>query len=71
MVSNVKIKEKEGEKMRENKEREGKTVRFSIRLPKEEHEWLKARMEESRKGIEYRSINRDIAEMVRYFMEKK
>lgn len=57
--------------MRENKEREGKTVRFSIRLPKEEHEWLKARMEESRKGIEYRSINRDIAEMVRYFMEKK
>lgn len=57
--------------MRENKEREGKTVRFSIRLPREIHRWLKERMEISRENGEYKSINRDIEEMVRYFKDNK
>lgn len=56
--------------MRTNKEREGKTVRFSIRLPKEVHRWLKERTERSKKEGRYRSINRDIEEIVRKEMKE-
>ena len=52
--------------MRENKEKEGKTIRFSIRLPKEEHKWLKEKSEGSRKRVgEYKSMNEYITEIVR------
>ena len=48
-----------------NKEKTGKTVRFSIRLDRELHEKLKKRMEESRENGRYRSMNRDIEELVK------
>lgn len=51
--------------MRENKEREGKTVRFSIRIPKEVHEWLKEKSAMSREVIgEYRSMNEYITNLL-------
>lgn len=51
--------------MRENKERLGKTVRFSIRLPKEVHRWLKEKSENSRDILgEYRSMNEYITDVL-------
>lgn len=49
--------------MRENKEKAGKTVRFSIRIPREQHEWLKKRSEASR-GAKFESINRHIISLI-------
>ena len=54
-----------------NKEKTGKTVRFSIRLERELHEKLKKRMEESRESGRYRSMNRDIEEIVRRGLEQR
>ena len=48
-----------------NKEKIGKTVRFSIRLDRRVHEKLKERMERSREEGRYKSMNRDIEEIVR------
>lgn len=57
--------------MRENKERVGKTVRFSIRIPKEVHRWLKGKSEESREIIgEYRSMNEYITNLLIKEMEE-
>ena len=55
--------------MRENKERAGKTIRFSIRLPTEIHEWLKEESEKSREEGRYRSMNGEIVEIIK--REKK
>lgn len=46
---------------RVNKEREGITVRFSVRLPKNIHSWLKNRSESSE---EYLSMNKIIEEAI-------
>lgn len=48
-----------------NREKTGKTVRFSIRLDRRLHEKLKERMERSRERGEYKSMNRDIEEIVK------
>lgn len=51
--------------MRENKEKEGKTIRFSVRLPKEVHRWLKEKSDTSREIIgEYRSMNEYITDVL-------
>lgn len=51
--------------MRENKEKEGKTIRFSIRLPKEVHSWLKEKSESSRDILgEYISMNEYITSVL-------
>ena len=51
--------------MRENKEKEGKTIRFSIRLPREVHKWLKWKSENSRDILgEYRSMNEYITDVL-------
>ena len=51
-----------------NKEKQGMTVRFSIRLPKHIHSWLKAR---SKTSGEYLSMNNIIAEALEEFMMGK
>lgn len=48
-----------------NKERDGITKRFSIRLPKEMHSWLKAR---SQSSVEYLSMNEIIKEAIEEYM---
>jgi len=51
--------------MRENKEREGKTIRFSIRIPREAHRLLKEESAYSRAMIgEYKSMNTLITELI-------
>lgn len=45
-----------------NKEKKGITVRFSIRLPKEVHRWLK---EKSANSERYKSMNTIIEEILR------
>lgn len=51
--------------MRENKEKEGKTIRFSIRLPKEVHKWLKRKSISSREIVgEYKSMNEYITDVL-------
>lgn len=51
--------------MRENKEKTGKTIRFSIRLPKEVHIWLKEKSTNSRNILgEYRSMNEYITDVL-------
>lgn len=40
-----------------NKEKEGVTIRFSVRLPKEQHKWLKGISEETRIRNNYMSMN--------------
>lgn len=53
---------------RVNKEREGLTKRFSIRIPKELHSWIKARSESSE---EYLSMNMIIIEAIEEYMMGK
>ena len=48
-----------------------KTIRFSIRIPEEEHRWLKERMESSREENRYKSMNEEIVEAIRSWKEKK
>ena len=50
---------------------EVKTIRFSIRIPEEEHRWLKERMESSREENRYKSMNEEIVEAIRSWKEKK
>lgn len=54
--------------MRENKERIGKTIRFSIRIPREAHRWLKERSESSR-GKDYVSMNEMITALIEEAMK--
>lgn len=53
-----------------NKEKTGKTVRFSIRLPKNEHKWVKEQSEMTKKTKNYRSMNDIITEAVKKFIER-
>ena len=55
--------------MRENKEKEGKTIRFSIRLPKYQHMWVKSRSENTRGTQDFESMNKIISEAIDYYME--
>lgn len=52
---------------RVNKEKSGMTVRFSVRLPKVMHSWLKARSQSSE---QYLSMNEIIKEAVEEYMMK-
>lgn len=49
-----------------NKEQEGFTKRFSIRIPTEMHRWLAAR---SKSSEEYVSMNTIIIEAIREYMK--
>ena len=51
-----------------NKEKQGMTVRFSVRLPKHIHSWLKAR---NKTSVEYLSMNTIIAEALEEYMMGK
>lgn len=55
-----------GEKqVRINKEKIGETIRFSIRLPKEQHRWLKDVSSRTRaEGEEFVSMNTIISDAV-------
>lgn len=57
--------------MAENKERLGKTVRFSIRIPKYQHIWLKNRSECSKNTETYESMNTIIVEAIEEYMGLK
>lgn len=50
---------------RVNKEKNGMTVRFSVRLPKHIHNWLKTK---SQSNKEYLSMNKIIAEALEEYM---
>lgn len=50
---------------RVNKEKQGLTVRFSIRLPREIHKWVKERSQSSEK---YLSMNEIIKEALEEYM---
>lgn len=52
---------------RVNKEKQGITVRFSVRLPKHIHSWLKARSQSSE---QYLSMNEIIKEALEEYMMK-
>lgn len=55
--------------MRINKEKEGLTKKFTVRIGIEEYKWIKEKMERSR-GIGYRSMNNIINEMIHKEMMK-
>lgn len=40
-----------------NKEKEGLTVRFSVRLPKEQHKWLKELSQKTKGSNKFISMN--------------
>lgn len=54
-----------------NKEKEGLTVRFSIRLPRYQHEWLKNRSIQTKGGNDFESMNSIISEAIDEFMGVK
>lgn len=49
---------------RENKEKAGKVIRFSVRLPIYQHKWLKARSNSTKGTDNFISINKIIEEAV-------
>lgn len=53
-----------------NKEREGKTVRFSVRLPKEQHEWLKKKSGHIGEEKRYVSMNKLISAIIQNYIER-
>lgn len=52
-----------------NKEKEGLTVRFSVRLPKDQHEWLKEKSMET-KGKNFVSMNDYISKAIDLLKEE-
>ena len=54
--------------MRENKENLGKTIRFSIRLPKYQHMWIKNRSLSTKGTDEFISMNKIISEAIEEYM---
>lgn len=54
--------------MRTNKEKERITVRFSIRLPKYQHIWLKNRSNSTKGTNNYESMNNIISKALREYM---
>lgn len=57
--------------MAENKEKLGKTVRFSIRLPKYQHKWLKNRSESTKGTENFESMNSIISNAIEEYMGLK
>lgn len=53
---------------RENKEKLGKTVRFSVRLPYYQHVWLKARSESTRGTNNFESMNEIISKALEEYI---
>jgi hypothetical protein len=53
---------------RENKEKMGKTIRFSVRLPYYQHRWLKARSESTKGTNNFESMNEIISKAVEYYI---
>lgn len=56
------------EMARENKEKMGKTVRFSVRLPFYQHKWLKARSERTRGTNGFESMNEIISKALEEYI---
>lgn len=54
--------------MAENKEKLGKTIRFSIRLPKYQHQWVKNRSESTRGTENFESMNSIISDAIQEYM---
>lgn len=54
-----------------NKEKEGLTVRFSVRIPREQYEWLRKKSENTKEqqGI-YMSMNNIISQALDFFIER-
>ena len=57
--------------MAENKEKLGKTVRCSIRLPKYQHKWLKNRSESTKGTENFESMNSIISDAIEEYMGLK
>lgn len=57
--------------MAENKEKTGKTIRFSIRLPKYQHKWLKNRSDSTRGTESFESMNSIISNAIEEYMGLK
>lgn len=57
--------------MAENKEKLGKTIRFSIRLPKYQHKWLKSRSESTKGTENFESMNSIISDAIKEYMGLK
>lgn len=55
---------------RVNKEKAGLTVRFSIRLPKEQHKWLKEQCDNAKNNNSYVSMNTIISEALKKYIER-
>lgn len=53
---------------RENKEKLGKTIRFSVRLPYYQHIWLKSRSRSTKGTNNFESMNEIISKAVDYYM---
>ena len=51
-----------------NKEKVGKTIRFSVRLPDYQHRWLKARSESTKGTNNFESMNEIISEALKYYI---
>ena len=51
-----------------NKERIGKTIRFSVRLPNYQHKWLKARSESTKGTDNFESMNEIISKAVEHYI---
>lgn len=54
--------------MRENKEQTGQTIRFSVRLPKYQHTWIKNRSYNTKGTSDFESMNKIISEAVEQYM---
>lgn len=54
--------------MAENKEKLGKTIRFSIRLPKYQHQWVKNRSESTKGTENFESMNSIISDAIQEYM---
>lgn len=52
----------------ENKEKMGKTIRFSIRLPKYQHQWVKNRSESTKGTNDFESMNSIISDAIKEYM---
>lgn len=53
---------------RENKEKLGKTIRFSVRLPRYQHRWLKARSESTKGTENFESMNEIISKALEEYI---
>lgn len=53
---------------RENKEKLGKTVRFSVRLPYYQHMWLKSRSNSTKGTNDFESMNEIISKAIKEYM---